>query len=318
MYYVDGFGQKEVAKRLGVSRPTVSRLLQRARDLNIVNISIQGSLSSCLETERLLCSVGGLAEAVVVPTPESDDGLKAALAHGAAWYLDTHIDEIRTLAVGWGSTVSLIPSFVRKRKSRRLRCVTEVFGSLTSGPSAYQPLRLAMALSALYGVETVGIPAPAIVFDSRVREVLLGDRQIRQALDLAFEADLMLVSVGTADETSTMVSTGFLTTADVVRLHRLGAVGDILARYYDVQGRHIESPFEGRVVGLTLEELAGLRGVMAVAGGQGKLDSIVGAVRGGFIQKLVTDEQTGRAVVHALRAAAAGASAPHGPRPSLA
>lgn len=301
-YYVEGLEQAEVARRLGVSRATVSRLLRRAREEHVVTITVHSSLASCLELERGLRTRARLLGAVVVPTPESPGHLKEALARGAAGYLDQHIDAIRSLAVGWGSTVSLIPPFITRTRSRKLQHVSELFGSLTAGPNVYQPIRLAIALAARFHVDAVALSAPAIVSDAQVRRLLMADEQICGVMAMARSADLILLSIGTADVDSTMLTTGYLGVHDILRLRDQGAVGDVLARYYDVQGRRIESPFEERVVGLTLAELRAANAVMAVAGGPAKIDAIIGAIRGGYITHLVTDERTAQAVVAAFPA----------------
>lgn len=50
MYYLFDYNQNEIAKKLGVSRPTVSRLLQQAKSEGIVQIKI---IDSTIDVKEL-------------------------------------------------------------------------------------------------------------------------------------------------------------------------------------------------------------------------------------------------------------------------
>src|SRR5438132_9754874 len=71
LYFVAGLTQAQVAKKLGLNRIRVNRLLAEARDRGLVQIRITGRLADCVALEDRLVKRFGLSEAIVVPTPPS-------------------------------------------------------------------------------------------------------------------------------------------------------------------------------------------------------------------------------------------------------
>ncbi len=65
----------------------------------------------------------------------------------------------------------------------------------------------------------------------------------------------------------------------------------------NIAGSPIAIPFDGRVAAVTFEELQSIPEVVGVAFGREKAGAIRGAVRGGLIDVLVTDEHTARSVL---------------------
>jgi len=83
----------------------------------------------------------------------------------------------------------------------------------------------------------------------------------------------------------------------LARLRAQGVVGDICARHYDAQGRVMDIELNHRIVGLELEALHGIGQVIGVAGGEAKAEAILGALRGGHVNVLVTDDAAARKVL---------------------
>jgi DNA-binding transcriptional regulator LsrR (DeoR family) len=75
-------------------------------------------------------------------------------------------------------------------------------------------------------------------------------------------------------------------------LNESGAVGEISYRFYDKDGKPVESPLNERVIGISLEDLRKANRVMALAGGESKTQAIAGALKLGVIDVLVTDKFT--------------------------
>jgi len=104
---------------------------------------------------------------------------------------------------------------------------------------------------------------------------------------------------------------GFCALADsygvsVKRLRQLGVVGEINYQPFDVDGRIVDRPelraLVQRVLAVDGPHLQSLsrrddRWVVAVAGGQEKLDAVRGALEGRFMNVLVTDQDVAAALV---------------------
>ena len=89
--------------------------------------------------------------------------------------------------------------------------------------------------------------------------------------------------------------------AELDGLLEKGAVGDIALRYFDAEGRGVESEINDRIIGITLEQLKRGPKVVAVSGGPHKVPAIGAALRGGLIDVLVTDSVTAEKLLEASR-----------------
>jgi DNA-binding transcriptional regulator LsrR (DeoR family) len=137
------------------------------------------------------------------------------------------------------------------------------------------------------------------VESSNVRQTLLAEPSIADAVAEAARADLAVVGVGTPTHGSSAAILESLTLADSERASFWDAhpVGDIAARYYDVDGRAIRGAVDDRIVGVALEDLAAIPHVIGVAHGRAKAPGVLGALHGRLIDSLVCDESLARAVL---------------------
>jgi DNA-binding transcriptional regulator LsrR (DeoR family) len=126
-----------------------------------------------------------------------------------------------------------------------------------------------------------------------VRDALLGEPQISGTLALAERANVALVGIGQPGSESVVTRSGILSEAELQQLRELGAVGDIALRFFDAEGRAVEHEIDVRIVGLTLGQIRQIRRVIGVAGGPDKHDAVRAALRGGLIDVLVTDQESG-------------------------
>lgn len=140
--------------------------------------------------------------------------------------------------------------------------------------------------------------APLVVDSKALCQGLLADRTIAETIAAASRADLALVGVGTVDpERSSLLRAGYLSSEGVAELRRLGAVGDICARDDDRCGRSVEAPIDRRIVGIGLEARPRIPTVQALAGGAVTAESLLGALRGGHVDILVTDREAAELIL---------------------
>jgi DNA-binding transcriptional regulator LsrR (DeoR family) len=133
--------------------------------------------------------------------------------------------------------------------------------------------------------------APLVVENGQVREGLLQEPRIQETLGLARKVDIALVGIGSlVPEVSSLLRAGYLDQEALTELRAHGAVGDICGRHYDVHGRVMDIELNRRMVGIELKDLQGIEQVIGVAGGEAKAEAILGALRGGHINVLVTDD----------------------------
>lgn len=295
LYYVEDLTQKEIAHRFNMSRVKVTRLLKKAREKGLVEIRIANVRTSHLPLESSLRTEFGLVDAMVIPTPIRPEGLRPALGEAAAVYLNRVVQPDMSVGLGMGRTLAEIPNHMEPNKSGICHFI-EMVGGIGRGLS-FDSYKVSSLLADRCGGEVEHVYTPVIVETAAARQALLRDPQIRSVLDRAAKSDLALVSVGTVDLDSFLFQAGYTDEAGIGRLQNRGAVGDVLGHFFDIDGRPVPSPIDERLIGLSLEELKQIPTVICVAGGLPKVQSILGALRGKYVNVLISDEDTVRAIL---------------------
>ena len=292
-YYKDELTQDEIARRLSVSRASVGRMLDRARKAGLVTINLNADHLNAFEVSMQLRRTFRLAEALVIPDHETEvgdhHGLNARLGRGGAQFMSTHLRPGGTLGVGWGETVSQVIASTSFGAVGPIHMV-----SLTGGVDAYLPAFLS---SKSEGEGAMGemttatvIPTPIVASTPELAAALKAEPAIQQVLKQACGVDQAIVGVGTPTADATIVEMGYLEAEDVRTLRDHAVVGDILGQFFDASGRVVKLPIHDRRIGIELTDLAQIPKVVGVAGGLHKVDAILGALRGGFLDVLVTNE----------------------------
>jgi lsr operon transcriptional repressor len=290
-YYKDELTQDEIARRLSVSRASVGRMLDRARKVGLVSINLNADHLNAFEVSRQLRRTFHLAEALVIPDHETElgdrHGLNARLGRGGAQFMSTHLRPGGTLGVGWGETVSRVIASTNFGAVGPIRMI-----SLTGGVDAYLPAFLSSKEGAAEGEMTSAtvIPTPIVASTPELAAALKAEPAIQQVLKQACGVDQAIVGVGTPTADATIVQMGYLEAEDVRALRDHAVVGDILGQFFDASGRVVKLPIHDRRIGIELTDLAQIPKVVGVAGGLHKVDAILGALRGGFLDVLVTNE----------------------------
>lgn len=290
LYYESRLNQSDIAKLLGLSRSMISRLLIEARERGIVEFRIRRPIFTDPDLERELVVRFGLQTARVLDVEHlAYPELLRQLGKLAASELVMHLQDGMTVATAWGMTIWELVQALPHRAYPNLR-VVQCVGALGNQQFCDTHLiiqRMAQALGAQYFL----LHAPLIVESKAVCAQLLQQRMIRETLEMARRADLLVVGIGSVEpEVSSLKRAGYLSEAELVKLARDGAVGDICGRYLDLTGQPIPTPFDGCLVGITLEDIRRIPCVFAVAGGASKGKAILAALRSGLLHILVTDK----------------------------
>ena len=295
-YYVEEQTQDEIAREFALSRPKVQRLLERARRSGVVTIHIQAPPGLRLELESQLRTTFGLSDAIVCSAGASPEVEREAVAQRAAHYLERRLHDGCVVAVSHGRTAGAVPRFFRPASRLDVTFVSAMGGS-PGVDSPTNPDEICRALAAACGGRAVSLYAPAYVENAEIRDQLLTQEAVAQSLGQAAEADVALVGIGGTDDGCTMVRSGCLSTDEIVRLRSLGAVGDVLGNYVDIEGRPVGSPHQNRLVALSVDHLRRIGTVVAVVSEPEKPRAILGILRAGVIRVLVVDEGNARAVL---------------------
>ncbi|PMC40526.1 RNA polymerase subunit sigma-70 [Bacillus sp. UMB0899] len=291
LYYQLDYSQQEIAKKLDVSRPTVSRLLKQAKDLGIVEIKINNPTEADkLLTERLKEKFG-LKEVVVASLSEYDNRyIKQQLGEVAANYLHKNVKDHDVIATSWGTTIYEV---AMRLKQRPLSHTTIV--QLNGGVSHSETKTYASEIIHLFGeafhTQTFLLPLPAIVDHIVVKQAIEADRHIHKILELGKEANIAIFSLGTPVVDSVLLQAEYLSKEDQ-HLIQSKAAGEICSRFFDKNGEICVESLNNRTIGIELHELAKKEKSILVAGGPKKVEAIYGALKGKYANVLITDQHT--------------------------
>lgn len=295
LYFVAGLTQAQIGKKLGLNRTRVNRLLAQARDLGLVQINITGRLAECVALEEQLKKQYSLDEAVVVPTPPDQALIPQVIASAAGAALAQRLKDGMSVGVGWGRTLRMSLQAVPRRPLQRLSVVS-LMGGLTRG-AAMNPYETASHLADLVDAQCYYVAAPALTDTQLTHDLLMAQPMLREVFEKAEMVDLAFLSVGELTHGNTMSRIGLVSRDDVDGLLKAGAVGDICARWVDIEGRLVDHPLNSRVVAILPERLRNIPCVMLASGGRAKTPAMRGVLKGGLIDVVITDEQSAKAVL---------------------
>jgi DNA-binding transcriptional regulator LsrR (DeoR family) len=294
--YIDGRTQEEIAGEFGLSRPKVQRLLERARQVGVVDIHIEAPPGLNLGLERRLIETFQLADAIVAPSRPDPIAQRETVARSAARYLERRLRHDAVMAVGHGRDTGEVPRFFRP--SRRMPVVfASAMGGSPRVDTPTNPNEICRALADRCGGRAESLYAPAYVESVEIRDRLLEQEAVAHTLDVAARATVALIGIGGTDDECTMVRSGCLTLDDLSRLREQGAVGDVLGTYVDRQGTVLAAPHRERLIALSMDDLLRIDTVIAVVSESEKPLAILGALRAGVVDVLIVDEGNARAVV---------------------
>ena len=288
LYYQRGVSQMEVAQILGVSRATVSRLLNEARETGVVKITINTPIEKNFELSERLRTQFGLRDAIVVPTEK--------VAKAAAELLSSLLHNKMTIGISWGQTLSEMLSALDEIPMEDIE-VVQMVGSLGGGNPQIDGVDIARVLAEKLHGKYRYVHSPGVVENSTVKEILLQQPQIAETLEQATKADMMVVGIGSlADSTSSLLRTGYINEEERLACLEQGAVGHLLARMIDIDGNEV-GPFNDRVIGVPLKHLRDAEWSIGVSATRIKASAVIGAIRGKYINTLVIDELAAKEIV---------------------
>ena len=292
LHYEADLSQVEIARRLNVSAATISRLLRRAREEGIVRIEIP-DIATPEELNQKLVEALGLKQAAVVDAPET--GVMAALASPVGALLrDAGLKQDSVLAIGWGRAVrEVIQAGLPSLPG--VITVPATGGMQQSAPHFQINEFVRLAAEQMSGtphfIHAPYLPSP------ESREAFLSDPIIQENVALWGRLDAALVGIGLTHAIDPALGVSSATPNELALAH---AAGDVVRHYFDVLGNPVPWDGEDRLIAVSPEQLRATPLVIGVAVSANKVPAILGAIRAGLVNALVTDVRTAQAVLDSL------------------
>ncbi|MBK0329217.1 sugar-binding transcriptional regulator [Rhodobacteraceae bacterium F11138] len=298
LYYIEGMTQSDVAKRLGVNRITITRMLSEAKRRGEVVIRIQSDLAPITAMQKQLEDRFGLSHAIVAPFAEPEGDPTRVIAYAAGGYVSEIMRSNLTVGVGWGRTLHAMLPFIEGRSLEGVRVVS-LLGGIAQA-RRFNPAEFAWQFAELFDAEGYLISAPAIVDCAQTRHALLEHCGLDQILEMAENCDVALISCGGISSLTTSYRLGHVSEAERQSMVDVGAIGDVLYNFIDTNGEPVEHPVNDRAISMSMARLKRVRETVLISGGPEKVDIMLATLKSLKPSVLITDEVTATSLLEAV------------------
>lgn len=299
-YYELGTTQEQIAKEEFISKSSVCRLLKKAVKNGYVRFQINYPLESVQTLENQFYKYFDLDKVFITPTYTDDDEIrlkdtcKALIAE-----LCKIVQPSDILCVTWGNTLEQLASLLAQEKGINKNCAKVVLmnGSTAGDISSTKSSRIVEQFAEFFSAEGYLMPVPLILDTKEAADVLKRDSHIRYVMDFVLKSQLAVMSIGSITQQSVLRLRGAYSKEEFNQVMADGAVGDVAGRCFNIDGNQVATKIEERLLGPSLEEIKSKKTRIGIAVGNRKAKAIIGALLGGIVNRLYTDELTAQEVI---------------------
>ncbi|MGO1590468.1 MAG: sugar-binding transcriptional regulator [Ancrocorticia sp.] len=294
LYYMEQQTMESIAKKMGLSRSTVSRLVASARDEGLVRITLHAPQEPAATTASKLSQIYGVSVTIVpVSQPTSELRRLERVAAMAGAMISDIVADGATIGVAWGTTLSAVAERLVPKALERAT-VVQLNGAANPGTSGIPFVgELLGQFSRAYGAKVMAFPVPAFFDYATTRAALWRERSISTVREVGRNADLAVFGVGafSAPVASHVYAAGYLTNKDMTSLRSDGVVGDVCTVFVRTDGSYSDLEINSRASGPTPAELKKIPRRLCVAAGPAKAQALIGVLRSGAATDLVLDDE---------------------------
>jgi DNA-binding transcriptional regulator LsrR (DeoR family) len=229
---------------------------------------------------------------VVIAKTLSDEGeTLREVGKAAAKELAMYLHDDMTLGISWGRHVRMTSSYLKKHAYTDMRIV-ELFGAISYDLNQTDMLSIGRSISSKLNGKLYPLPAPIYINDPAARKAIIETPVIRNTLQMIDECDMILTGIGAIDSASLQTLWHNYVETDMKdQIIDNGGVGFILAHFFNCKGEFLDVPVNDCVIGIKTEAIKRKK-IFAIAAGKEKAKAILGALKGGLITTIVSDEDT--------------------------
>ncbi len=284
-YYLDGASKTDIATELGLSRFKVARELDRARRSGLVRIELHYEGEIDLEKSVSLGSRFGLGRCLVIDSADDDDALlRANLGRIAARLLAEIVTAEDIVGLAWSRTQLAMRSSLTSLSPCTL---VQLTGALSRSDVDESSIELVRDVARVAGGRAYWFYAPMILADAASARSLSAQTEVARATERFEELTKAVITIGAwAPGQSTVADA--IDAAEFDQLARLGACAEFAGVHIDPDGHPLRTALTERIIGIGPEQLRGVPEIIATAYGKPKAEAVRAAIRGGFVNSLIT------------------------------
>ena len=298
LYYQDGLSQTDVAKKMGISRVTVVKYLQNAREKGIVQINLDFNTFSSIALALKIKEKFGLKNVIIIPNASGtlkknkSTITREKLANAGSSYLNNIIEDNDVLGIAWGRTIHRI-SEVMIQNNKKNVSVLQMLGSMPAQPD-FTTIESSSRIANKLSGQVISLHVPAIVSTAQLAMELQAEPIIRSNFEALIKCNKAFFVVGNSLDENPLIRAGVLTKQEMKEYRNINAVGVICGRFYDKFGKPVMTEVDSRILGINLAQLRKIEQRIFLAGGEKNHSSTLGAILGGYVSDLIADEDTAK------------------------
>ncbi|MFW5976231.1 MAG: sugar-binding transcriptional regulator [Alkalispirochaetaceae bacterium] len=288
LYYLEEMSQREIARKLNISVASVSRAISRAKELDIVRVSITENLDRIGELEIAMERRWGLNECLLVPRFETVGNTYREMAGRTTELLSRILRRGDTVGVSWGETLKTVSENLGRIGLTEVD-VVPIIGAMGTVETGIYPNSIAREFADRIGGRAYLMNTPAVVDTEEIKNSLTKDSNFQMVRQIWDRLSAVLLSVSGLDENTSAFRGGIFTEEELRTLRDLGGVCATNFAIIDGAGRRVENPVSHRITNLPFEELKEVRQVVLLAAGEHKTEPLRAALNGRVARTLITD-----------------------------
>lgn len=293
LYYQSDYSQQQIASQLGISRPTISRLLKYAKEKGYVTINIIDPFADLDKLAYQLKEKYGLSDVRIVLSPKDDyASIIKYISQQAAEYLEETVKNGDIIGVSAGTTMHEVAKRVTPKNVKGVE-VVQLQGSIThSEVNIYGSETVSILAETFHAVPRY-LPLPVIFDNSNIKQMVEKDSHIKNILEMGIQANVAIFTVGIVEDRALLFRSGYLSETEKMILKKK-SVGDICSHFFDENGGICNEEIANRTIAISLDALKEKEKSILVAGGENKVKGIKGALKGKIANVLITDQYTAK------------------------
>ncbi|MDA4846636.1 sugar-binding transcriptional regulator [Hoeflea poritis] len=297
LHFEEGLQQSQIAAKLGLSTAKVNRLIKQGRELGMVQITIKSPFVPLFDLERELSSRWPLKHCVVVPeVTGSAEATLNQVGKGAGTLLLEVLQDGDTVAISAGKALSALIENLAVDRSFAVNIVPMTGG--VQGQHYTDVNHIATELADRLGGHATLLHAPLHTASKQERDLLMSVQSVKSVMDQVANAAVALVGVGSVvGSNATYYEAHPVSEQERQRLYDDGIRGEFLGYLIDRQGKLSGNGYNSKLVAYAPDLAAEIPVTIGVASGPEKVEPIIAALEGGYLNSLVTDERTARSVL---------------------
>ena len=294
MYYLDNMTQNEIAKKLNISRPLVSKILSDAKELGIVTIQIKSPFNDKESVMKKMQEIYNLQGGLIVEQLSTTALTDQNIFKDTIGFLQKNLSDVKVLGLGWGNMIGpFIDKIESEEKFLSLKGkVVPLIGNTNMSAREYHPNDLIRVFGEKTSLTPAYLFAPAFLTTEQEKEVFMNIENYKEISKMWEKIDTAFIGINSHPSVPDLATALRFGNA----LNEKKAVGKILSYYFDKDGNIIEGENDFSIQ-ISWENLKKIKKVIGIASSKTNKKAIIGALKTGIFTHIILSEKSAEEII---------------------